>query len=262
MYNVQQRMPRAIPTSGPSMPPKKTIVPQRYLETGDAPGKVCVPYHAEAQSFTDNPNWRVFRMMSESIEGFEFLSKLKNEVSIFGSARTSARHAHYKMARKLGFLLGKKGYTVITGGGPGIMEAANRGAYQAGGVSVGLDIELATEQRRNKYATKAIGFHYFFTRKVMLSISAQAYIFFPGGFGTLDEMSEMLCLIQTQKVPRDVPLILVDKAFWKPLLKWFSQTMLADEKYISPEDLEIIHLVDSPEEAFKIIETTCERPFG
>ncbi len=262
LYATRHMSRTNIPTSGPSPVPPKTILPERYVNDGEPPAKVCVPYQSQAQTFTENPNWRVFRMMAESIEGFEFLSKLKNEVSIFGSARTKAGHPHYKMARKLGQLLGKHGYTVITGGGPGIMEAANRGAHEEGGVSVGLDIELSTEQRRNKYATKAIGFHYFFTRKVMLSISAQAYVFFPGGFGTLDEMSEMLCLIQTQKVPREVPLILVGKSFWRPILSWFKKTMLDAEGYIDAEDLNILRVVDSAEEAYKIIETTCERPFG
>lgn len=236
-----------------------TIMPESYHHPERAPGNVVVPF--EQQPFTENPNWRVFRMMAESIEGFEFLSKLKNEVTIFGSARTKPSHKYYKIARKLGNLLGKDGYTVITGGGPGIMEAANCGAYKAGGVSVGLDIELANEQRRNKYATKAMGFHYFFTRKVMLSISAQAYVFFPGGFGTLDEMLEMTTLIQTQKIPRHVPLILVGGDYWKPLLRWVKSVLLK-EGYISSEDLRIIQLVETAEDVMKIIKKTPERPFG
>jgi len=251
-----------IPTTGPAPAEPRVVMPKRYVVKNQPHAKVCVPYQADAQSFTENANWRVFRMMAESIEGFEFLSKLKNEISIFGSARTKPKHPHYKMAVRLGTLLGKNGYTVITGGGPGIMEAANRGAHESGGVSVGLDIELPTEQRRNKYATKAMGFHYFFTRKVMLSISAQAYVFFPGGFGTLDEMTEMLCLIQTQKIPRNVPLILVGKDFWKPLLAWFKEALLVQDKYIDADDMKILRVVDSAEEAYKIIETTCERPFG
>lgn len=236
-----------------------TILPQTLSHPERAPGNVVVPY--EQQSFTDNPNWRVFRMMAESIEGFEFLSKLKNEVTIFGSARTKPTHKYYKWAKQLGFLLGKSGYTVITGGGPGIMEAANWGAHKAGGVSVGLDIELAHEQRRNRYATKAMGFHYFFTRKVMLSISAQAYVFFPGGFGTLDEMAEMLVLIQTQKVPNEVPLILIGREFWKPLLRWMRTVMVA-ERYIDKKDMEIMQVADTVEEAFGIIQKTKERFFG
>lgn len=253
-------MPRTIPTSGPAPHDPKVVLPHKYAASGEAPANVVVPF--EAQSFTENANWRVFRMMAETIEGFEFLSKLRNEVSIFGSARTRPGHKQYKNAQKLGFLLGKNGYTVITGGGPGIMEAANRGAFQAGGVSVGLDIELAHEQRRNKYATRAMGFHYFFTRKVMLSISAQAYIFFPGGFGTLDEMSEMLCLLQTKKIPSNIPFILVGKSFWKPLLTWMKSAMSQKDDYIDEDDMRIIQLVDTPEEAFEIIKTTKERPFN
>ncbi|MEO5927151.1 MAG: TIGR00730 family Rossman fold protein [Patescibacteria group bacterium] len=253
-------MPRTIPTTGPAPHDPTVVVPVKYLADGGAAANVVVPF--QAQSFTENANWRVFRMMAETIEGFEFLSKLHNEVSIFGSARTRPGHEQYKNARKLGFLLGKNGYTVITGGGPGIMEAANRGAFQAGGVSVGLDIELAHEQRRNKYVTRGMGFHYFFTRKVMLSISAQAYIFFPGGFGTIDEMSEMLCLIQTQKIPNNIPFILVGKTFWKPFLRWMKQAMAVDDNYINEEDMNIMHVVDTAEEAFEIIKTTKERPFN
>ncbi len=238
-----------------------TTILSSALEHPDrAPGNVTVPF--DQQSFTNSANWRVFRMMAESIEGFEFLSKLKNEVTIFGSARITPRHRDYRWAKELGYLLGKNGYTVITGGGPGIMEAANWGAHKAGGVSVGLDIELSHAQRNNKYATKSMGFHYFFTRKVMLSISSQAYIFFPGGFGTLDEMTEMLTLIQTEKIPKEVPLILIDRKFWSPMLRWMKKVLLQENKYISAKDLEIIKVADSVEEAFKIIQTTTERKFG
>lgn len=244
------KVPEAIPT----------IMPEALNHPQRAPGNVIVPY--EQQSFTDNPNWRVFRMMAESIEGFEFLSKLKNEVTIFGAVRAKPSSKYYQWAKKLGFLLGKNGYTVITGGGPGIMEAANWGAHKAGGVSVGLDIELPMEQRRNKYADKGIGFHYFFTRKVMLSISAQAYVFFPGGFGTMDEMTEMLCLIQTQKIPNNIPLILIGRSFWNPLLRWMKKAMLEEYGYIAKDDLKIMQVVDSVEEAYAIIQKTVERPFG
>lgn len=237
-----------------------TILPASYIHPERAPGNVIVPY--EQQSFTDNPNWRVFRMMAESIEGFEFISKLKNEVTIFGSARTKPSHRYYKEAKKLGFLLGKNGYTVITGGGPGIMEAANWGAHKAGGVSVGLDIELPHEQRRNKYADKSMGFHYFFTRKLMLTISSQAYIYFPGGFGTFDEMIEMLTLIQTRKAPREVPLVLFDRKFWSPLIRWMKKAMIDDNDNIDPDDLKIIQFVDTVEEAFEIVKQTKERRFG
>ncbi len=238
-------------------PKSTTIVPSSLVHPDRAPGNVVVPF-AE-QSFTDNPEWRVFRMMAESVEGFEFLSRLRNEVSIFGSARTKSTHKYYKIARDVGYVLGKNGYSVITGGGPGIMEAANQGAHKAGGVSVGLDIELSHEQRRNKYADKAMGFHYFFNRKLMLSISSQAYIFFPGGFGTVDEMSEMLCLIQTGKIPREVPMILVGESYWKPLIRWMKKAMLDDDHYIDKDDLKLLHVVDSVEEVCALVAKTTER---
>jgi hypothetical protein len=158
--------------------------------------------------------------------------------------------------------LGKKGYTVITGGGPGIMEAGNRGAADAGAESVGLNIELPREQRSNQYITKGIGFHYFFTRKVMLSASSQAYIYFPGGFGTLDEMIEMTLLIQTGKIPSDVPVILVGSDFWNPLKAWMEDKMLKQMHFIEKPDLKIMQVVDTVEETLAIIEKTDERQFG
>lgn len=237
---------------------------KRYHQWVCKPGEVCEP-QKEAEtlaSFTEDPNWRVFRIMAEFIEGFQFLDDLRGEVSIFGSARCGERTAEYKKARKLGGLLAEHGYTVITGGGPGIMEAANRGAYEAGGESIGLDIQLPTEQRRNPYVTRSVGFHYFFTRKVMLSAAAQAYVFFPGGFGTLDEMSEMATLIQTGKIPLNVPVILVGKAYWKPLLDWIKRTLYVKGKYIAKSDLSLLQLVETPEQAMKIIKKTSERPYG
>ena len=220
-------------------------------------GNVCTPY-AEP-SFTENINWRIFRIMAEFIEGFEFLSKLKKEVTIFGSARAFTGSHSYEMAKDLGFMLGKSGYTVITGGGPGIMEAANWGAYESGGESVGLDIALPMEQRRNQYVKRGIAFNYFFTRKVMLSASAQAYVFFPGGFGTMDELFEMATLIQTRKMSKKVPIILVNREFWSPLLAWIKERMWEEERYIDKDDLSILRLVDSAEEAFEIIKQTHER---
>ncbi len=226
------------------------------------PGKKCDPMPEQLDRFTEDPNWRIFRIMAEFIEGFEFLDKLHGEVSIFGSARATSKDPYFKSARKLGRLLAESGYTVITGGGPGIMEAANWGAFEGGGESIGLDIELPTEQRRNKYVTRSIGFHYFFTRKVMLSAAAQAYVYFPGGFGTLDEMTEMATLLQTGKIPKNVPIILVGKDFWKPFLDWLEHVDFQQRHYIFEEDLDLLHLVDTPEEAMKIIKKTMERPYG
>ncbi|MBU1033223.1 MAG: TIGR00730 family Rossman fold protein [Patescibacteria group bacterium] len=223
-------------------------------------GSERVPF--EERQFTQNFNWRIFRIMAEFIEGFEFLTGLKKEVTIFGSARCGSNTKYYKEARNLGRLLGKGGYSVITGGGPGVMEAANRGATESGGESVGLNIELPKGQRMNKYVSKSIGFHYFFTRKVMLSASAQAYVFFPGGFGTLDEMLEMTVLIQTGKIKERIPVILVGKEYWQPFLDWVNKALVAEHKFVNKDEATIMQLVDSAEEAFKIIKKTAERRFG
>lgn len=217
----------------------------------------CAPY--QKPMFTENVYWRIFRIMAEFIEGFEFLSNLRREITFFGSARSEPQSPYYKMAHELGRLCAEGGYTVITGGGPGIMEAGNKGAFDGGGESVGLDIELPHEQRRNQFVTRAIGFHYFFTRKVMLSASAQAYVFFPGGFGTLDEATEMIALIQTGKTPQNIPCIFMGRDFWEPFLKWIKEYLLEKNGFIESKDLNIIHIVDTPEEALAIINKTTER---
>lgn len=224
------------------------------------PSGACEP--REERPFTEDPEWRILRIMSEFIEGFEFLSKLKKEVTFFGSARAKPSTFAYREARKLGKMLGKKGYSVITGGGPGVMEAGNRGVSEGKGASIGLDIELPTKQRRNKYVKDAIGFHYFFTRKVMLSASAQAYVFFPGGFGTLDEMFEMLTLIQTKKITDDVPLILVGTDYWGPLIAWIKKEVMKNRGFVNKDEVAIMRLVTNADEAFAIIEKTVERKFG
>jgi uncharacterized protein (TIGR00730 family) len=217
----------------------------------------CVP--VETENFTENINWKIFRIMAEFVEGFEFLAKLKNEVTVFGSARSNLADPYYKIAKEFGYLCGKGGFTVITGGGPGIMEAANWGAFDAGGESVGIDIELPMEQRKNQYVRRSIGFHYFFTRKVMLSASSQAYVYFPGGFGTLDELFEMLTLIQTGKMSDQVPVILVGKKYWQPMFEWLHDSVYNEFHDISAEDLDLLHIVDTAEEAFEIVKTTKER---
>ncbi len=209
--------------------------------------------------FRSGASWRIFRIMAEFIEGFEFLADLKKEVSIFGSARVPATDRWYKEARKLGNLLGRAGFTVITGGGPGIMEAGNRGATEAGAPSVGLNIELPMEQRVNRYVRKPKSFHYFFTRKVMLSVSSQAYIFFPGGYGTLDECMELITLIQTKKMCK-IPIVCVGKEFWGGYFTWVREAMVKT-KYIAPEDLNLFTIVDSAEEAFAVLQNTPERPY-
>ena len=223
----------------------------------DQEGDGCYP--VRSKPFTENLYWRIFRIMAEFIEGFEFLSKLNHEVTFFGSARAKKNTKAYKDAVALGKLCSQHGLTVITGGGPGVMEAGNKGAFNGGGESVGLDIELPMEQRRNPYITRAIGFHYFFTRKVMLSASAQAYVFFPGGFGTMDEAMEILTLVQTGKIPKTVPCIFLGKKYWSGLKKWMKKTLYEENKFIAAKDLDLMIIVDTPEEAFKIIKKTKER---
>ena len=232
---------------------KKPRVP---LPTGESASR----YSADIPKRLTDVTWRIFRIMAEFVEGFEFLSTSHHEVSVFGSARFQPGSIWYEEARTLGFMLGKKGYTIVTGGGPGIMEAANRGAYEAGAESIGLNIQLPQEQRVNPYVKRSIGFHYFFTRKVMLAAAARAYIFFPGGFGTLDEVAELVELIQTDKMQR-IPIILVGKEFWSPLLAWMEKTMLREYKTIAEADLAIYQLVDTAKEAFDIVRHSPDRSF-
>jgi len=207
---------------------------------------------AGMQSMSDEFGWRIFRIMSEFVNGFEFLKNLDNTVSIFGSARFPEDEHHYIEARQLAKMLAREGYTIVTGGGPGIMEAANRGALEGGGNSVGLNIQLPMEQRINPYVKQSVAFHYFFTRKVMLSYSAQAYVYFPGGFGTLDELSELLVLIQTKKI-EPIPIILVGKDFWGPFINWVEKSMLRHHRAVSKQDMKIFHLVNNVSEARDII---------
>lgn len=210
------------------------------------------------RDFRSGASWRIFRIMAEFIEGFEFLADLKKEVTFFGSARVKTTDKYYKEARKLGKKLGSAGFSVITGGGPGIMEAGNRGAYEAGAPSIGLNIELPKEQRINRYVKKGKGFHYFFTRKVILSASAQAYVYFPGGFGTMDEFFEIITLIQTKKMCR-IPIILVGKEYWESLFGWIKQHLLIKNGFIEENDLDLVSIVDSADEAYDIIVQSKER---
>jgi hypothetical protein len=203
--------------------------------------------------------WRIFRIMAEFVEGFQFLSESSKEVSIFGSARLQPSSKWYQEAEKLGEMLVKNGYTVITGGGPGIMEGANKGAFKIDPRrSIGLNIQLPNEQRTNAFVGKAKGFYYFFTRKVMLAASAQAYIFFPGGFGTLDEFTEILTLVQTKKMHHS-PLVLVGREFWAPFIAWAENFMADRLGTIAKNDLKLFHVVDTAEEAMKLVRTSRER---
>ena len=203
-------------------------------------------------TLSDQFGWRIFRIMAEFVDGFELIQGLKKTVSFFGSARFAEDDHHYKEARELAYKLGHAGYTIVTGGGPGIMEAGNRGAMEAGAQSVGLNIQLPQEQALNRYTTHSQGFHYFFTRKVMLSFAAQAYVFFPGGFGTLNELTELLMLVQTRKID-PLPIVLVGKDFWRPFIKWVEEDMLKQHDAIDTKDLEIFRLVQDVNEAYEII---------
>src|SRR3990170_3422049 len=194
---------------------------------------------------------RIFRIMSEFVEGFEELSNIGTAVTIFGSARFHKNHTYYKKAVEISGLLAKNGYTIITGGGPGIMEAANKGASVNTGVSVGLNIVLPKEQKPNQFQNKSLSFKYFFARKVMFVKYAMGYVCMPGGFGTLDEFFEALTLVQTHKI-YPLPLILVGKDYWSDLLKWMKKTMLK-EGTISPKDLDIVNITDDPKEVVSII---------
>jgi uncharacterized protein (TIGR00730 family) len=196
-------------------------------------------------------SWRLFRILAEFVEGFEVLPRVYPGVTIFGSARTKPDDPDYQKAEKLAELLVRAGFSVITGGGPGIMEAANKGASNAVGYSVGLNIRLPMEQEPNPYANIKLEFRYFFVRKVMLAKYSVAFVFFPGGFGTMDEMFEILTLVQTRKI-RPVPIVLVDKQFWKPLVSWFTKTLIPENK-ISTQDLEIFKVIDEPEEIVNYI---------
>ncbi len=195
---------------------------------------------------TVNESWRIFRIMAEFIDGFEVLSKIPPAVSIFGSARTHPSDSDYKKAEETAAKFVKGGYAVITGGGPGIMEAANKGASEAGGVSVGLNINLPYEQKPNKYIGTYLDFRYFFVRKVMFVKYSTAFVIFPGGFGTLDEFFESIGLIQTHKI-KPFPVILVGRDYWKGLKDWMEKTLLAGGK-ISPEDFNLFHIIDDPDE--------------
>jgi uncharacterized protein (TIGR00730 family) len=195
--------------------------------------------------------WRILRIMSEFVESFETMSHVGPAVTVFGSARTPVSHPCYKAAVELSQLLAKNNLAVITGGGPGIMEAANRGAAKGKGKSVGLNIELPHEQDGNKYANIPIHFHYFFARKVCFVKYSLAFVYMPGGFGTLDELFEVLTLVQTQRIPR-FPLILFGKKHWQGLLNWM-EISLEKSGYISPGDMDLVYLTDDPQEVVKII---------
>jgi uncharacterized protein (TIGR00730 family) len=201
----------------------------------------------QAAAFTHTDQWRVLRIMGEFVEGFDSLAEIGPSVSIFGSARTTVDDPMYGHAEQVAALVAKAGLTVITGGGPGIMEAANKGAAEVDGLSVGANIELPFEQGSNRYVTLPLQFHYFFVRKTMFAKYANGFVFFPGGFGTLDEMFEIFTLIQTGKLD-PMPIVLFGSDYWRGLIDWLENTLIATGK-ISPDDLSLFTVTDDPEEA-------------
>lgn len=202
-------------------------------------------------AFLDTDPWRALRILSEFVEGFDAMARVGPAVTIFGSARTTAEAPLYQLARTIGRRLAEAGYAVITGGGPGTMEAANRGCREGGGLSVGCNIELPHEQGLNAYVDLGIEFRYFFARKVMFVKYADAFVILPGGFGTLDELFESLTLIQTRKV-RNFPVVLVGTSYWTGLLDWIRATLLANEA-INEADLDLVQLTDDPDEVVRIV---------
>jgi len=197
-------------------------------------------------SMLSRESWKIFQIMAEFVEGFERLAKIKPSVSIFGSARTPTDHPYYKLTEDIARALSDAGFSVVSGGGPGIMEAANKGAYAGKAPSIGLNIQLPHEQSGNDYQDISLSFRHFFSRKVMFVKYASAYVVLPGGFGTLDELAEILTLVQTGKT-RKIPIILVNGQFWEGLLSWFKATLI-DEKTIDPADLDLIKVLETPKE--------------
>jgi uncharacterized protein (TIGR00730 family) len=202
-------------------------------------------------NFTHEDPWRIFRIMSEFVEGFEILSKVGKAVSIFGSSRIRPENKYYKLTEEIAYLLAKAGYAIITGSGPGVMEAANKGAKRAGGHSVGLNIQIPSEQKPNKYVDTLLDFRYFFIRKVMFVKYAKAFVIMPGGYGTLDEFTEAINLIQTQRISK-FPVVLFGSEYWKGMIDWLKKTVLKNGN-ISQEDINIFKVVDSPKDVVSVI---------
>lgn len=210
-----------------------------------------MPYEYEINELAKEDSWRMFRIIGELVEGFDVLSDIEPAVSIYGSARLGPDNELYKKTEEIARRLGKMGFSIITGGGPGVMEAANRGALKAGAKSIGLNIKLPEEQVGNSYTTRQITFNHFFVRKVMLVKYTSAFIIMPGGLGTLDELTEVLTLMQTHKI-KPFPIVLFDSGYWKGLLDWLRNASLA-EGFISEEDLNLLRVCDDPDEVTETV---------
>ena len=202
-------------------------------------------------------SWRLFKIMGEFVEGFDALPKVLPAVTIYGGSRALADSWAYTTAEKLGHALAEKGFSIITGGGPGVMEAANKGAFEAGGQSIGLNIEIPEEQLANRYTTLALTFHHFFVRKVMLVKYATAFVLFPGGFGTLDELFEIVTLMDTKKL-QPFPIILMGRSYWEGLERWIHRDLL-DQGRLDPASMSFFHVTDDVQEAVALIQRSCQK---
>lgn len=203
-------------------------------------------------SMLTRESWKIFQVISEFVEGYERLVHISPSVSIYGSARVQPDHPYYKLTTEIAKLLSNNGYSIVTGGGGGIMQAANYGAYQGSSFSIGLNIVLPGEEIANEYQDISLRFRHFFTRKIMFVKYASAYVVIPGGYGTLDELSEILSLVQTKKT-RKIPIVIVNRAFWEPLIDWFKSTLVT-EKMIDPEDLDLFTFAENPQEVLEAID--------
>jgi len=219
--------------------------------------KKMMQKNAIKEDFTHEDPWRVFRIMSEFVEGFEVLSQVGKAVSIFGSSRIKPHKKYYKLTEEIAYLLSKEGFAIITGSGPGIMEAANKGTKRAGGKSVGLNIEIPSEQKPNRYVDVLLNFRYFFVRKVMFVKYAKAFVIMPGGYGTLDEFTEAINLIQTERISK-FPVVLFDSEYWKGMLDWLRDTVVKNGN-INREELKIFTVVDTPKEVVSVIKEFYEK---
>jgi len=237
-------------------PARVELEPSLFTDSWSKAGK-DMQYEYEINELAKEESWRMFRIIGELVEGFDRLSGVERAVTIYGSARSREGDELYAQTEEIARRLGEIGFTIITGGGPGVMEAANKGALEAGAVSIGLNIELPEEQSSNPYATKSLTFKHFFARKIMLVKYATAFVIMPGGLGTLDELTEVVTLMQTHKI-KPFPVILFDSGFWKGFLGWLRSSVLADG-FISEEDFDLLRVCDDPQTVVDLIRRWDER---